>query len=280
MDSERKENLQRKIVESGMSAEEFILQAFEALEQSKIKASVSSDIEIKQVDEHLVRVSEMFVALCKSRKDAIASHEETANFYKDIVEQQKAQILDAKNEAEETVEEIRVAAKEAVEKAEEQTKFSNKNLIDTQKELARISEQVATQAQLIIEYKIKNENLSGIIVKNQAIIDQTEKIQADYIAYKVTTAEQIVVLNQAIADAENEVQRTSREIKGQSQKHQIEIERLHDRNEIGVEKIKIEMQKQYQVALQKLHDKYNQQIADLLQGFAKFDKSENKKELI
>lgn len=178
----------------------------------------------------------------------------------------------------ETIQEVRSVAKEATEKAEEQVKVSNKVLADIQKELATALDQTAMQAELIIEYKSKNETLSGIIVKNQAIIDQTEKIQADYTAYKATTVEQFATLNQTLTDAKNEVQRVSKAIEGQSQNHQIEIERLRDKHEIGIEELKIEMQTQYQAEIQKLHDKYNQQIADLLQGFAKFDKVDNKKE--
>ena len=100
-----------------------------------------------------------------------------------------------------------------------------------------------------------------------------------YAAYKVVAVEQIATLNQTVADAENEMQRVLREIEIQNQNHKIELERLHDKHEIGIKKLKIELQTQQQSEIQKLHDKYNQQIAELLQSFSRSEKKETGKNM-
>ena len=220
VDAERKEDLQKKINESGMSPEEFILSAVTSYEKSRAKLSIASDIEIKQVDEHLTRVSEIFTALCKSRKDAMTSHVEDVSFYKGIVEQQKAQILDAKTEAEEIVQEVRATAKESVKTAEEHAGIANKALLDTRKELAIVLDQTAMQADLISEYKSKNDTLTGIIAKNQSVINQAEELQADYTTYKTTVTEQMQILRQTLTQAELEAQKVKEDMKHQAKKHQ------------------------------------------------------------
>lgn len=75
------------------------------------------------------------------------------------------------------------------------------------------------------------------------------------------------------------MQRISAKVVNGNENHQIELERLQEKHQVGIDRLKIDLQTQCQSLIQEVHDKYNQQIADLLHNFMKFDKPYNKKEV-
>lgn len=288
--------IKAKIAELGLSGEEYILQSFAAFERNRKASTIENNGEIKQVEDLLLRVGEIFVGVCKSRQDTTKSKESLIDTHLNEIEELKVSFSEERKKFLEEIEEIKVSSIEKVKAAEQsrnevaeqmkvlttefkkQSDIMTKTITDMQKEIDATKNQISTQSDFIAELKLQKEQLADVIAKNQNQIEQAEKTANEFTAYKASTAEQINLLNKTIMDSKIEAQKAIGEVEGHKQtyqieierlqeKHQLEIERMNNKSQIEIEKLRIEMQTLHQADVQKLHDKHNQQFTEMVQIF-------------
>ncbi len=296
VETELNTEIKARIAELGLTGEEYILQSYQAFERSKRKSAVENDIEIKQVEDLLIRVNEVFVGLCKSRQDVVNSKNGLIDNHLIEIEEIKTVATEEAKKLLGEIEEIKTTSSEKVKAAEvsrnetteqmkiltadfkKQTENLTKTISDLQKELDTTKSQVATQNEFITELKLQKEQLANTIAQSQNKIEQAEKIKTEFEDFKNHSSEKITELNQVIMDSKIEVQKAVGAVEGQKQqtkiqierlaeKQALEIERLEDKHKIEIEKLKLELQTKSHSEIQDLREQYNRQTAEMLQGF-------------
>jgi|GEM_PF-5923069 len=176
-------------------------------------------------------------------------------------------------------------SKENISELTAQLKESQKNTNDLEKSFKAAEATTATQSQLIAEYREKNEALSNIIAKNQAVLDDAEKVRNDFDKYKAKSeadkALAITTSEKAINDLEKKHEKQLADLSVEARKielqYQSEIERINTRAEAALEKRSNQLQSDYQVQMQAEREKFNDRCEELQTKHQEREQSINEK---
>lgn len=112
IDAEQRDLLQKKITESEMTAGSFLATMLTNYEATQTRESLSDIRELKQLQNHVARIEEIYISLAKSRKDAEESQDHIVADLKEQLAIAKANLLDTQTAAKAEVETITTQLKE------------------------------------------------------------------------------------------------------------------------------------------------------------------------
>ena len=220
--------------------------------------------EIEEFADHVKRLNDIYLnalELNVNTEDFIRmEYSQRIETQQDVIQSQQEQITISKS----TISDLTTQLKE-----------SQKTITESEKTIKAVEAQASTQAQLIAEYREKNETLASMITKNQATLDQAEQIkleyqslQSEFASYKINAKneanEQIKMHENEISDMNKKIDQAAIVAERMNEKHQVAIERAKEQSDLALEKLTNKLQAQYQEKLQAIHDQHNKQVAELL----------------
>lgn len=123
IDAEQRDLLQKKITESEMTAGTFLSAMLTNYEATQSRESLSDVMELKQLQNHLARIEEIYISLAKSRKDAEENQDHIVADLKEQLIAVKANLVDtqaiAKAEVESITKQLKELQKQAAKQREE-----------------------------------------------------------------------------------------------------------------------------------------------------------------
>ena len=274
------------------AAMENLIAAFELQQARNLIPTRAKEIE--EFAEHTKRLNDIYL-------NALELNINTEDF----IRKEYSQRLETQQGVIQSQQEQIAASKLTIADSAAQLKESQKIIIEFEKSMKAAEAQATTQSQLISEYREKNETLSSMITKNQLAIDQSEQIKSEYqslqsefTTYKAKVANEIIEQNRVnekqlsdltkthdkqLSDMNKKIDQAAAATERLVEKHQAAIERAKEQAEILLEKLSNKLQAEYQTQLQterehynvlqanhqiqihEIHDKHNEQIAELLQ---------------
>ena len=253
-----------------------LLAAFELQQARNLIPSRSKEIE--EFADHVKRLNDIYLNALELNVNA---EDFIRKEYSNKIETQQGVIANQQEQI--------VASKATIAEITTQLKESQKSLIEAEKVTKNAEAQVITQTQLIAEYKEKNDILSTLITKNQTELDAAEKVKNDLIAFKIQSE---VDKAELVKKHEKELANLSIQAEKIAVKHGAELERAGEKKEVALEKLRNELQAEYQNQLiakcdelqikyqdreQAIHDLHNNKIADLFQKMQQPQKIEESK---
>jgi len=157
IDAEQRDLLQKKIIESEMTAGNFLAAMLTNYEAARSRESLSDIKELNQMKNHLARIEEIYIGLAKSRKDIEESHDHSTTDLKEQLGVVKAQLVDAQVVAKSEVEAITKQMKELTEKTTQETEKNMLELIELkkQKEMAEEGQRQAVKITNLTEQTLR-----------------------------------------------------------------------------------------------------------------------------
>lgn len=252
-------------------AMENLIAAFELQQARNLIPSRAK--EIAEFADHVKRLNDIYL-------NALELNVNTEDF----IRMEYSQRIETQQGVIQSQQEQIVASKSSISDLTAQLKESQKTITESEKTIKAAEAQASTQAQLIAEYREKNETLASMITKNQATLDQAEQIkleyqslQSEFASYKINAtnkaAEQIKTHEKEISDLNKKIDQATIASERVDEKHQASIFRLKEQADLSIEKLSNKLQAQYQEKLQAVHDKHNQQVAELLLSIQSKSKS-------
>lgn len=180
IDAEQRDLLQKKITESEMTAGTFLSAMLTNYEATQSRESLSDIMELKQLQNHLARIEEIYISLAKSRKDAEENQDHIVADLKEQLIAAKANLVDTQAIAKAEVESITKQLKELQKQIAKQREDYLLELTDA-KEQKTAAEEGQRQAQKIAsltEQSFKQFQEQNIELKAKAELNQQKADQA------------------------------------------------------------------------------------------------------
>lgn len=180
IDAEQRDLLQKKITESDMTAGSFLAAMLTNYEATQSRESLSDIMELKQLQNHLARIEEIYIGLAKSRKDAEENQDHIVADLKEQLITAKANLVDTQAIAKAEVESIAKQLKELQKQTAKQREDDLLELTDA-KEQKIAAEEGQRQAQKIAnltEQALKQFQEQNIELKAMTELNQQKAEQA------------------------------------------------------------------------------------------------------
>jgi len=180
IDVEQRDLLQKKIIESEMTAGNFLAAMLTNYEATQNRESLSDIRELNQVRNHLARIEEIYIGLAKSRKDAEENHEHSIVDLHKQLGAIKAKLVDTQTTTKAEVEAVAKQMRELTEKAAQERKKSMLELADLkeQKEMAEEGQRQSVKIANLTEQTLGHVQEQIVELKAIATSNQQKAEQA------------------------------------------------------------------------------------------------------
>ncbi|MBZ5752750.1 hypothetical protein [Metabacillus rhizolycopersici] len=250
------------IESSGDSAKEWFEKAVAITELQTIKEGASDySQDLTELEVHTTRIYELISNMVQ-RSIYIKDHavQEVTN----KLEQKESIIGEYQEKTKVAIEELKQcqeslkaieAEKEELSKQLEESRSTNKN-----------------NQLLILEYKEKNDTLTGLVSEYKAHQEENGKLKEQLAQQKERYQSQVSEMNDTVTDKIEQINQLTR-LNGQLKKdHAVELDRMAEKNEFEKEKALYEIKNEYRDKIVEINETHNTKVQELYDNMDKIRK--------
>jgi len=182
---EQKENIQNRIKGSNLQAGEYLQMLVNSFDAQQHRETIIDDAEVKQLDNHLARISEIYLSMAKGRADEKQFASNSQAELADNIKLLKSELFDLKEFTELQLAELRTNTDIEIELASERAILAEQNeskAVD-EKDKAEANESLAKRS--LSKLEEYNETLKGqiadakqeIIIANESVTQASKQVK-------------------------------------------------------------------------------------------------------
>jgi len=263
MPEEMKEKISAMITESGLVPKDFMAQIMQLYELNTIKQIqpfMATDVE--ELSQLTGRIQHIFINLCERVTTFQQQREEEFG----VKLSEKVSMLSIFNE--------RIQALEGqLSQCDEEMELLKKQYDELCQQHAQVEEICETHKALVLEYREKNDTLTGLLREYKELKQLSEDLKRSLDEER----RQCLALQNKLLETEKETDRLRNLLEDQKAAAQSELERRLELAEIAKEKEMLALKKDQQKKLEDIQQQYTEKIRELLEVIGELQKAKTNK---
>jgi chromosome segregation ATPase len=269
IDDDLKRKINETIQASGMNDKEWI----EAVTNLWVMQDIKNGMpdfrkDIGELELHTKRINELVTHMIQR-----------TTFEKDEIQRKAEDLKESKNQIIEQCQLEISELKKHVQMAAEEVDRYKKAKDESERLVRQMDEAGENNKLLILEYKEKNDTLTGIVNEYKDYQVQNRSLMSRIVELEQETSERLTKVNELTTQLSRVDEQFKVNLNQAKERHKEELERLQERLEVTKERELLQVQSQYQNKLQKANEEYTAKIQSLYDQIEHLRKEQQNKRL-